>query len=201
VGTRLEAVKKEEKPRLVVGITGASGAPLAVAVLEALRKVNTHEIHLVISEGGERLLREETGSESLELVRSLADTVHDDRDTGASIASGSFKTQGMIIVPCSMKTLAAVRCGFSSTLIVRAADVTIKERRRLILVPRETPFSPIHLDNMSYLAGIGVTIMPPVMGFYYKAKTIEEMVHQLAGKIVEPFVGDIEGYYRWNGAT
>lgn len=195
----MDRMKSEEKPRIVVGITGASGAPLAVAVLEALRMAGTHEIHLVISEGGLRLLGEETGIAGIERVRSLANTVHDDRDTGASIASGSFRTEGMIIVPCSMKTLAAVRIGFSSTLIVRAADVAIKERRKLILVPRETPLSPIHLENMSFLAGIGAVIMPPVMGFYYKSATIEDMVRQIAGKIVEPFIGQIAGYYRWNG--
>jgi len=193
-------MREDSKPRIIVGITGASGAPLALAVLNQLYTLKTHEIHLVISEGGKRLLLEEIGQNSLENTYALADKVHDNHDMGASISSGSYKTAGMIIVPCSMKTLAAIRHGFSHNLIGRAADVTIKEQRRLVLVPRETPFNRIHLDNMAYLAGLGITIMPPIMGFYYKSKTIDEMVNQIAGKIIEPFVNEPLNYYRWNGS-
>ena len=121
-------------------------------------------------------------------------------DVGASIASGSFKTEGMAVVPCSMKTLAAIAHGFSENLLSRAADVTLKERRKLVLVARKSPLSPIHLQNMQALAACGAIILPPVLTFYNHPRTVEDMVHHIVGKILDVFDIELEGFRRWNGA-
>ena len=150
------APSKMKTKRIVVGITGASGVILGIRVLEELRRLEM-ETHLVMSQWAERTIQLETDY-SVEQIRSLASVCHPIDDLAASISSGSFHTDGMVIVPCSMKTLAAIACGFSYNLLARAADVTIKERRRLVLVPRETPLSSIHLHNMVTLANNGVIL-------------------------------------------
>src|ERR1700758_3696721 len=141
--------------RIVVGMTGATGAPLAVRVLEFLHDLDV-EVHLIVSQWARATLVQECGLSAKD-IRALASVLHDACDQGASISSGSFHTDGMIIVPCSMKTLAAIRCGYADNLIARAADVTLKKRRRLVLVAREAPLSPVHLENLLELSRIGAT--------------------------------------------
>ena len=172
--------------RIVVGISGASGAFLGVEVLRALRRQPDIEIHLIISRLAEETIKLELGMESEEL-HALADVVHANNQLGATVASGSFRIEGMIIVPCSMKTLAGIATGYSENLLLRTADVCIKERRKLVVVPRETPLSGIHLRNMQTLHEQGVVILPAMMTFYHKPDSIQEMVDQLVGKIMLQF--------------
>jgi polyprenyl P-hydroxybenzoate/phenylacrylic acid decarboxylase-like protein len=190
-------MKGEASPkRLVVGISGASGAEVGVQVLKALRRIPGWETHLVISHDAQHTLSEETPY-SLEEVKTLASHCYAPEDVGASIASGTFKTEGMVVAPCSMKTVAGIAHGFSHNLLIRAADVTIKERRKLVLVPRETPLSPVHLGNLLTLANLGVVILPPVLTFYDHPVTIEEMVMQLVGRILDIFGLEVTGFKRW----
>ena len=183
--------------KLVIGISGASGAPIAIALLKELRRSGIGT-HLVISRGGELTIDLETGY-GLEEVKRLAGTVYDNQDLGASLASGSFKTLGMAVVPCSMKTLAGIHSGYSDSLLLRAADVTIKERRRLVLVTRECPLSPIHLRNMYELSQMGAVILPPVMSYYQRPETIEEMTVHVVGKIMDQFGLECQSFRRWEG--
>ncbi len=187
------------RPRLVVGITGASGAMIGVRLLAALRRLGTHETHLVVSPSGAVTAAQELGIGRADLD-GLADVVHNVRDIGASIASGSFVTAGMVIAPCSMKTLAAVAHGFADNLLTRAADVTLKERRRLVLVVRETPFNLAHLRNLTLATEMGAIAMPPVPAFYAHPKTIEDVVDHTVGRILDLFgVEHGEIPQRWNG--
>lgn len=181
--------------KLIVAMTGASGAIYGVKLLEELRKQQI-ETHLILSHWAEATLTTETAY-SVETVKSLAHQVHPVNDLTASLASGSFATTGMVVVPCSMKTLSGIAHGYSADLITRAADVIIKERRRLVLVARETPLSPIHLENMLKLARLGVTILPPVPAFYTSPKSIEDIVTQTVGRILAQFNVDQEQLYRW----
>src|SRR3954466_3119635 len=151
--------------RLIVGMTGATGAVLGIRLLEHLARMPEVETHLVLSRWARTTIELETGM-SVAAVGKLADVVHRPEDQGATIASGSFRTDGMVIVPCSMKTLAGIRTGYADGLVARAADVCLKERRRLVLVPRETPLSDVHLENMLALSRMGATILPPVPAFY-----------------------------------
>jgi polyprenyl P-hydroxybenzoate/phenylacrylic acid decarboxylase-like protein len=185
--------------RLVVGLSGASGAPLCLALLEGLRRFPEWEVHLVISRAGERVMREETGKTQDDL-RPLADTVHDLDNIGANIASGTFTTQGMVVVPCSMKTLAGICHGYADNLLLRAADVTLKERRKLVLVARETPLSLIHLRNMTNLAEMGAVIMPPVLTYYNQPPSMEGMARHLVGKVMLEFGLELKGFQRWPGS-
>lgn len=187
-----------EKKRIVIGISGASGTPVAVELLKALRDMPKIETHLVISHGGQMTLEQESGY-TLAQVEALADIAHDNKNIGATIASGSFKTAGMIICPCSMKTLAAVNHGYSEGLMQRAADVTVKERRRLLLVPRECPLSPIHLKNMYELSVLGAVILPPVVSYYNKPETALDMTRHIVGKILDAFGLEYEHFVRWEG--
>ncbi len=184
--------------RLIIGITGASGAPLAVTLLKALKEQPGVETHLVVSRGAELTIAQETGL-TMDQVTALADVVYDSGDIGAAPASGSFRTDGMIVVPCSMKTLAGIHSGYSQDLLLRAADVTIKEGRRLVLVPRECPFSPIHLRNMYELSQIGVRILPPVVSYYNHPQSAQDMTDHIVGKIMDSFGLDHRGYKRWCG--
>ena len=154
------------------------------------------ESHLVISESAEKTLTLETDHD-IKYIRSLASHLHSIRNMAASIASGSFETEGMAIVPCSMKTLAGISSGYSDSLILRAADVCIKEKRRLVLVTRETPLSPIHLENMLKLARIGVCILPPSPPFYSKPKTIDDLVNHIVGRVLDAFCIEHHLYKRW----
>lgn len=187
------------KQRLVVGLSGASGARLCVALLQAMAEQPDWETHLVPSSAGLRVLREETGLGPDDL-RPLAHTVYDLDNIGAAIASGTFATAGMVIVPCSMKTLAGVAHGYAENLLLRAADVTLKERRKLILVARESPLSLIHLRNMTQLAEMGVVIMPPMLTCYNNPVSIDDMVRHIVGKILHEFSMELPGFRRWTGS-
>lgn len=190
--------KESGKKRLVVGISGASGAIIGVELLRAMQSHEDWETHLVISEGGIKTLAYET-PHSLAEVQALATETHKLDDVGASIASGSFKAQGMIVAPCSMKTLAAISTGLSQNLLLRAADVMLKERRKLVLVVRECPLSPIHLHNMQVAANCGAIILPPVLTFYNHPRSIDDMVRHIVGKALDAFDIDITGFKRWDG--
>lgn len=184
------------KKKLVVGMSGASGAILGIELLRVLRDNPDYETHLVISRGAELTIAEET-EYTLGEVIDLADKVYDIKNIGASIASGTFKTEGMIIVPCSMKTVAGVVCGYSDNLLLRAADVTLKEKRNLVVVPRESPLSTIHLRNMLSLAETGAIIIPPMVTYYNKPVNLEEMNRHIVGKILDKFGVEIVGFKRW----
>jgi flavin prenyltransferase len=184
--------------RLIVAITGATGAVYGVRLLQVLRDSPGIETHLMISDAGVLNLHQELDMGRKE-VEALADTVHNVRDIGASIASGSFQSDGMVIAPCSMKTLAAVAHGLSENLISRAADVVLKERRRLVLMVRETPFNLAHLRNMTAVTEMGGIIFPPLPGFYQRPKTIEEMVDHTVGRVLDLFAVPHALTPRWNG--
>lgn len=186
------------KDKIIVGISGASGAPMAVELLKQLAANDTIETHLVFSNAANQTLEQETDM-TMEELCSLADVVYDNNNIGATLASGSFKTKGMIILPCSMKTLAGVACGYSDNLLLRAADVIIKERRKLVMCVRECPFSTIHLENMHKLSMMGVVIMPTVLSFYNRPESIDDCIRHIVGKILDQF--DLEGvaFKRWEG--
>lgn len=186
-----------EKKRIIVAVSGASGAPLAQTCLKQLRQLPEYEIHLVISKGGELTIQQETGLD-VEEFKKLAHVCYDIHNIGASIASGTFRTEGMIVVPCSMKTVAGIHSGYSDNLLLRAADVTIKERRKLILVARETPLSAIHLRNMEYLSTLSnVVILPPVISYYNNPQSIEDINVHIAGKILDQMGIDVPEFQRW----
>ncbi len=183
--------------KLVVGITGASGAILGIRALEILKALSV-ETHLVMSRWARTTIAHETGYR-VEQVEALASHVHHGDNQAAPISSGSFRTDGMIVAPCSMKTLAAIRIGYSDTLICRAADVTIKERRKLVLVARESPFSEIHLENMLALTRMGAIIFPPVPAFYSVPKTIDDLVNYMVGRVLDQFGLETPDLSRWSG--
>ncbi len=183
--------------RIIVAMTGATGAPLTLKVLKCLRDMQV-EIHLIASEWARTTLRQECGITYGELC-AMADVVHDPRNQGATISSGSYEVEGMIVVPCSMKTLASIRAGFADTLIARAADVTLKERRSLILVPRETPLNTIHLENMLALSKMGCVIFPPTPAFYNTPETLDDMLTHLAVRILDQFRLSHPAAKRWAG--
>lgn len=183
--------------KLIIGMTGATGAPLTVRLLELLNDLDV-ETHLIISRWARSTLHQETDL-SVRHLESMAHAIYKPEDQGAAISSGSFKTDGMIIVPCSMKTLAGIRVGYGESLIGRAADVMLKERRKLVLVPRETPLSTIHLENMLELSRMGVTIFPPVPAFYNEPKTITDLVDHLAVRILDQFSLEAPTAKRWSG--
>ena len=183
--------------RIIVGISGASGAPLAVDAVKALHAAGM-EVHLVATRGGEMTLCHECGLRAEDLAPYCA-AVYDSADIGAAIASGSFRTRGMIVVPASMKTVAGIACGYSDNLLLRAADVTLKERRRLVVVPRECPLSSIHLKNLLELSQAGAVVLPPVISCYSKPGSVQEMLHHLTGKILDLFDLEAEDFCRWTG--
>lgn len=184
------------RKRLIVAMTGSSGATLGIEVLRALKAASPLEVHLVISRGAELTIAQET-DDRLEDVYALADQVHALHNIGASIASGTFRTEGMLIVPCSMKTVAGIACGYSDNLILRAADVMLKERRKLVLVARETPLSTIHLRNMLSLSEMGAIILPPMVSYYHRPRTLQELNGHLVGKILDQFGIPYDGLKRW----
>jgi 4-hydroxy-3-polyprenylbenzoate decarboxylase len=183
--------------RLIVAITGATGAIYGVRVLQRLREAGV-ETHLVISRWGARTLLHET-SWSREQVEALASATHAPADMGAVISSGSFRTDGMIIAPCSAKTLAAIAHGYGDNLVHRAADVVLKERRKLVLVVREAPLSEIHLENMVKLARMGSVILPPMPAFYNHPQTVDDIVEHTVSRILDQFGVDVPGAMRWAG--
>jgi len=188
-------VEEDRKLRLTIGITGASGVIYGIKILEELKKKDV-ETHLIISKWGGFNIKEET-EYSLEAVKALASYYYEAADLAANISSGTFQSDGMIIVPCSMKTLSGIAHGFTNNLLIRAADVTIKERRKLVLLVRETPLSPIHLENMLKLARLGIVIMPPVPAFYVKYQSVKDLIQQTTGRVCDFFGIKDEDYQRW----
>jgi flavin prenyltransferase len=188
-----------ESKHLILGMTGATGAIYGLRLLQVLQGIDEWIVHLVVSSAGALNLRHELSLKRRE-VYALADQVHDVNDVAASIASGGLKTEGMIIAPCSMKTLAAVAHGFSDNLITRAADVTLKERRRLVLVPRETPLNLIHLRNMVAVTEMGGIIFPPMPAFYGGEKTLSRLIDESVGRILGFYGIETHGLYEpWSG--
>ena len=183
---------------LIVGITGASGVIYGIRLLEVLSTNEEVETHLIISEAGEKIISYETDWE-LEQVRALADICYDITDIGASLSSGSFRRDGMIIAPCSMKTLSALANSYADNLITRSADTTIKERKRLVLLARETPLHLGHLRNMEKLTEIGAVVFPPIPGFYYKPQTIQDLIDHTVGKVLDIFDIEHNLFQRWPG--
>lgn len=184
--------------RIVVGVTGASGMPLAVTLLKALAWGQDVETHLILSEAAHQVLALESGMRAEELV-ALADVSYDPQNFGAAPASGSWQHNGMVICPCSMATLAAVATGLGTNLLHRAADVTLKERRPLVLVPRETPLSRVHLRNMLAADEAGAVILPPMPGFYSNPATIQDLLDHLAGRILDQLGVTHSLGKRWTG--
>jgi polyprenyl P-hydroxybenzoate/phenylacrylic acid decarboxylase-like protein len=190
---------KSTKKRLIIAITGATGAIYGVRMLQVLQKQPEWESHLVISKAGLINLSYEMDMNKADLY-ALADVTHGINDIAATIASGGFKTEGMIIAPCSMKTLAAVAHGFGDNLISRAADVALKERRRLVIMPRETPLNLIHIRNMATVTEMGGIIFPPMPAFYSKNNSIAAMVDEGVGRVLDMFGVDVTGLYKpWEG--
>lgn len=183
--------------RLIVGVTGATGSIFGIRLLKALQQAEV-ESHLVVSKWAQRTIEHETGM-TLDKVRGLATVAYSPGDMGAAISSGSFVTDGMVIIPCSMRSLASIANGTSEHLVHRAADVILKERRRLVLVTRETPLSEVHLENMLKLARMGVTILPPMPAFYNHPQTVEDIVDHVVARVLDQFGIPAEFARRWDG--
>ena len=185
-----------DKKRIIIGISGASGAPISIGLLQALRRQGEFETHLVITNGAKRMLREESDLDEKQ-VGALSDFIYDNEDLGAVIASGTFKTEGMAVVPCSMKSAAGLAAGFTDNLLLRAADVTLKERRKLVLVTRETPLHSIHLRNMLALSDVGAVVLPPMLSYYQKETGIVGQINHIVGKILDQFSVDYPDFERY----
>ena len=187
--------------RLIVGLSGASGAIYGVRLLQVLRDVAEVETHLVMSQAARQTLSLETDL-SLRDVQALADVVHDARDIAASISSGSFKTAGMVILPCSIKTLSGIVNSYTDTLVTRAADVVLKARRPLVLCVRETPLHLGHLRLMTQAAELGAVIMPPVPAFYHRPASLDDVINQTVNRVLDQFDIDLpeDLFTRWQGA-
>lgn len=184
-----------QKDRLIIGITGASGVIYGIRFLQLLKN-SPIETHLILSKAAERTIAYETDFKIRD-IKELADVVHDNADIGASIASGSFRARGMVIAPCSMKSLAEVASGVADNLIARAADVMLKERRRLVLMARETPLHAGHIRNMALATENGAIIAPPVPAFYARPQSLDEMVTQSCGRVLDLFDIDLPETARW----
>lgn len=197
----MSAPRKGQTPRrLIVAMTGASGSVYGIRILERLRDIGGWETHLVVSEAGVLNAFQEYGMDRKALHK-LADVTHNVRDIGATIASGSFITAGMVIAPCSMKTLAGVAHAFADNLITRAADVILKERRRLVLITRETPLNLAHIRNMEMVTLMGGVIFPPVPAFYSGGKTVDDLVNHSVGRVLDLFDVEHNTIPRWAGVT
>lgn len=184
--------------RVVVAITGATGSILAVRLLEVLKDLDGIETHLIVSPWGRRTLEYETGLKP-QLVEKIADYNHKPNDMWSPLASGSFKIDAMLVVPCSMRTLAAIAHGVSDDLISRAADVAMKEHAKLVLVPRETPLNAVHLQNMKQLVELGVRLVPPMVAFYSRPRSVEEIVDHLVQRVLDQIGIDASIADRWTG--
>lgn len=184
--------------RIIVGVSGATGAEMSYYLLQALKTVENCEIHLVVSHGAKVTWDMETDIPFEELL-ALADVVHDENNMAASISSGSFVTDGMIVMPCSMKTLAGIASGYADKLIVRAADVCMKEGRKVVLVPREMPLSKLHLRNLKEAADMGCVMVPPMLTFYNGPKTIEDQINHIVGKVLMQFGITYDKFKPWTG--
>jgi len=186
--------------KLIVGITGASGAIYGIRLLEAVRQVEGVQTHLIVSDAAALTIREETDW-SLDAVRKLADATYAPHDIGACLASGSFRADGMIVAPCSIKTMSMIANSIASNLLIRAADVTLKERRKLILLVRETPLHLGHLRLMTGLAEIGAIIAPPVPAFYNKPETLQDIINHTTGRLLDHFGIEHALYQSWTGTS
>lgn len=184
--------------RIIVGISGASGVILGYHLLKALKGYPECETHLIITKGAKRTFKMETQL-SIAEVEALADFVHNDANLGASIASGSFKTDGIIVIPCSMKTLSGIASGYAENLLIRAVDVCLKENRRVVLVPREMPLGKVHIKNLKEASDLGCVIVPPVLTFYNTPRTIEDQINHIIGKILLQYGLDYKNFVVWNG--
>ena len=185
--------------RIVVAITGASGVIYGIRFLEMIRRyAKDSEVHLIISNTAIKIAKHETGYDKEHIIR-LADRSYDEKDLEAPIASGSFKHDGMVIIPCSMKTLASIAHGITDNLITRAADVTLKERRKLILVIRETPLNLIHIKNMELATLAGAIVMPAAPAFYNKPRNIDDLVNFIVGRVLDLLGIENDLYRRWSG--
>ena len=184
--------------RLVIGMSGASGAPLTVELLRQLHDRHPEiETHLIVTHGAQLTLAQETDV-SMTQLQSLASVIHSNSNIGAGPASGSFKTMGMIVVPCSMKTVAGIVSGYSDNLLLRAADVTLKERRKLVLVAREAPLSTVHLRNLYEASQLGAVILPPMLAYYNHPASVEDCTRHTVNRILSQFDLD-QGSYQWEG--
>jgi 4-hydroxy-3-polyprenylbenzoate decarboxylase len=184
--------------RIVVGMSGASGPQYGIRLLEVLKGIDDVETHLVISDSAKRNIQLESDWK-VERVEALADVLYDSADLASSISSGSFRTEGMVIAPCSVKTLSGLANSYNTNLLIRAGDVTLKERRRLVIVFRETPLHLGHLRLMTHITEIGATILPPVTSFYHRPKTIQDIIDQVIGKVLDQFCIDHQLFRRWKG--
>lgn len=185
------------KRRLIVGISGATGAIYGVRMLEILAKMEDMETHLVLSRAGKMTIQVETPY-SVKDVEAMADVVHDVNNVGASISSGSFRTEGMVIAPCSMKSMGGIAHSLGGDLLVRAADVVLKERKKLVLVVRETPLHLGHLEAMAMLTRMGAVIFPPVPAFYHRPKTLDDVINQTVTRILDQYDIDVSLFHRWD---
>ena len=181
--------------RIVIGISGASGSIYGVKMLQLLKDYDL-EVHLIISEAGKRNIEIETDLKVSD-VESMAHYIYDDKDVGAALASGSFITEGMVVIPCTIKTLSGIANSYTGNLLVRAADVMLKEKRKLVLVVRETPLHKGHLRLMTMAADMGAHILPPIPSFYHKPKTIDDIIHQTIGRIFDYFGVQHDLFRRW----
>jgi 4-hydroxy-3-polyprenylbenzoate decarboxylase len=197
IATALAAKDRDMKRRLIVGLTGATGAILGIRLLEVLKSCDV-ESHLIISKWAQRTVEHETRYR-IDDVRALASVTHHLADMGASVSSGSFLTEGMVVIPCSMRTLSSIAHGYGEHLVHRAADVILKERRKLVLVARETPLSTIHLENMLKLASMGVTILPPMPAFYNHPQSVDDIVDHIVARVLDQFGLAAPFAKRWDG--
>ena len=187
-----------EKPRLIVGLSGSSGLPYGIRLLEVLRKLGSHEIHLILTDAAKLNISVETDWRAKD-VEALADVVHNVMNISASIASGSFRTEGMIVAPCSIRTLSAITHSFADNLLVRAADVVLKERRRLLVMPREAPLHTGHCKLLYEASQLGIIVFPPMPTFYGRPHTIDDMVNTTIGRVLDLFGIDAGLVKRWTG--
>jgi 4-hydroxy-3-polyprenylbenzoate decarboxylase len=186
-----------DKKKLIVGISGATGAIYGVRILEILAKLDDVETHLVLTKAGKMTIGVETPF-SVKDIEALADVVHDINNVGASISSGSFRTAGMVIAPCSMKSMGGIANSLGGDLLVRAADVILKERKKLVLVVRETPLHLGHLEAMAALTRMGAVIFPPVPAFYHRPKSLDDVINQSVTRILDQFDIDVKLFHRWD---
>ena len=182
---------------IIVGISGASGVIYAVRMLEILQQYPEIETHLIVSRWAVETLKHETDYQ-LEYLHGLVTKVYDNEDLAAAVSSGSFRTEGMIIIPASMKSVAGMACGYAEELLIRAADVTLKEGRKLVVVPRETPMSAIHLENLLTLSRAGAVILPPLPGFYHRPQSITDLIDHTIGKLLDQFSIEHDLFERWS---
>jgi flavin prenyltransferase len=186
-----------DKKRLIVGISGATGAVYGVRILEILSRIEDVETHVVLTKAGKMTIQVETPY-SVKDVEAMADVVHDVNNIGASISSGSFRTEGMVIAPCSMKSMGGIAHSLAGDLLVRAADVVLKERKKLVLVVRETPLHLGHLEAMASLTRMGAIVFPPVPAFYHRPKTLDDVINQSVTRILDQFEIDVKLFHRWD---